>query len=66
MMKTKPVPTLKRVRPRNSSDIYYTYSHWQAREIDGVEYVPVNKFMPSQERTQQIHYLRKDSLEYIK
>jgi hypothetical protein len=28
--------------------------------------VPVTKSMPTQERTQQLHYLRKDSLENVK
>jgi predicted RND superfamily exporter protein len=38
----------------------------QVKEIDGVEFVAGVKSQPSQELTQVIHYLRKDSLELVK
>jgi hypothetical protein len=60
-------PVLKKYRVRNGSgEIYYTYTHWEPNEIEGVTFLPVTKSMPSQDRTQQLHYLRKDSLEAIK
>lgn len=66
-MKNNLKPQLKKVRVRNGSgDIFYTYNHWETNEIDGVVFVPVVKQMPSQDKTQQLHYLRKDSLETVK
>jgi hypothetical protein len=47
-------------------EIYYTYSHWPSKDIDGVEFLPVVKQPPSQSNTQTIHYMRKDSLEKVK
>jgi len=65
--KTPFKPVLKKFRVRNGNgDIFYTYSHWDPHEIDGVAFVPVTKSMPTQDRTQQLHYLRKDSLESVK
>jgi hypothetical protein len=66
IMKYKKEPILYKVRVKNGGDIYYTYSNWDTKEIDGVEFVAVNKNMPSQERAQPIHWMRKDWLEYIK
>lgn len=60
-------PVLKKYRVRNGSgEIYYTYTHWEPNEIEGITFLPVTKSMPSQDRTQQLHYLRKDSLESVK
>ena len=60
-------PVLKKYRVRNGSgEIFYTYSNWETNEIDGVTFLPVVKSMPSQSKTQQLHYLRKDSLEAVK
>jgi len=56
---------LKKVRSKTNSDVYYTYSNWATKEIDGITFIPVVKSMPSGE-TQIIHYMRKDNLEYIK
>ena len=64
-MKKESTPIKVKVR-NGDGTIFYTYSHWQPNEIDGVKYTPVTKFMPSNDRTQQLHYLRKDTLEYIK
>jgi hypothetical protein len=46
-------------------EVYYTYSHWPSKHIDGVEFLPVVKKLPSQSMTQTIHYIRKDSLEKV-
>jgi hypothetical protein len=56
---------LKKVRSKTNSDIYYTYSNWTAKEIDGVTFIPVVKSVPSGE-TQVIHYMCKDNVEYVK
>ena len=57
---------LKKVRIRNGDGtVYYTYTHWSPNEIDGVNYTPVTKSMPSNSKTQALHYLRKDSLETV-
>ena len=50
----------------SQSEVYYTYTHWPSKDIDGVEFLPVVKQVPSQTNTQTIHYMRKDSLEKIK
>ena len=62
MKNQKPI----RVQVKSTKDIYYTFKHWPTNMIDGVEFIGVNKFEPSQNRTQTIHYLRKDTLEYLK
>jgi hypothetical protein len=66
IMKHIKEPKLLKVRVKNGGDTYYTFSNWETKEIEGVTFVPVNKMMPSQSVTQQIHYLRKDWLEYVK
>ena len=58
--------TLKKVRYKNGADIFYTYTHWPSKEIDGVEYLSVVKNPPDNSQTQTIHYVRKDSMEYVK
>lgn len=65
-MKYTKNPILQKVRVKNGGDTYYTYSNWASKEIDGVEFVAVNKNNPSQEHTQPIYWMRKDWLEYIK
>lgn len=60
---TQPIKMRNKFSP---SEIYYTFSHWDVKEIDGVQFLPVNKNYPTQTVTQQIHYIRKDSLERVK
>ena len=62
-MNTKPIKLKNKFSP---TEIYYTFSHWEPREIEGVQFIPVCKFYPSQEKTQQLHYMRKDSLEKVR
>jgi hypothetical protein len=64
-MKTLNKQILKKVRSYTNQDIYYTFSHWEPKEIEGVKFIPVVKNPPSN-HTQTIHYMRKDSLEYVK
>ena len=64
---TKPV--LKKVRPLgNLTDIYYTYSHWDSKFIDGVEYISVSKNNPEEfpKRDTTLHWMRKDNMEIVK
>lgn len=49
----------------NVTDVYYSFPHWNSRNIDGVEFLAVVK-NPPDHMTQLIHYIRKDSLEKIK
>jgi hypothetical protein len=56
----------KKYRVKNGTDIYYSFSHWTGTEIDGVVFLAVCKQYPSQDKTQMLHYVRKDSLELIK
>lgn len=67
-MKTtkKQTPVLKKVRAKNGTDIFYTYSNWKTNEIDGVTFIPVVKNYPSHSETQVVHYMRKDTMEYVK
>jgi hypothetical protein len=68
----KPVKKINKVLRKvqnkfNNSEVYYTYSHWETKEIDGVAFLPVVKINPEENRnTSIIHFLRKDSVEYIK
>ncbi len=65
-MKTvKNKPILKKVRSKTNSDIYYTFSNWDTREIEGVTFIPVVKDLPS-EKLQHTFWLRKDNVEYVK
>lgn len=62
--KTTVKPVLKKVRPLgNLEDIYYTYSNWEKKLIDGVEYIYVIK-TPHMRDTPKL--MRKDNLEVIK
>lgn len=66
IMKTAKIkPQLKKVRSLTNSDIYYTYSNWEAKEIEGVTFIPVVKDLPS-ERLQHTFWLRKENVEYVK
>jgi hypothetical protein len=58
----------KPIKLRNKfsvAEVYYTFSHWDSKEIEGVQFLPVVKNLPSN-YTQPIHYMRKDSLEKVK
>ena len=60
MKKVKPL--IRKVRSKTNFDIYYTSSQWETKEIEGVTFIPVTKDV----NTKQIHYLRKDNVEYVK
>ena len=63
---TKKKNVLKKVRYRNGTDIFYTWSIWETKEIDGVEYLPVMKWSPEDKPEQIVHFIRKDTMEYVK
>ena len=58
--------SLKKVRARNGTDIFYTYSHWPLEEIDGEKFIPVVREVPDSKKNQVVHYMKKDSMEYLK
>jgi len=66
IMKTQKKSILKKVRVKISLEEFYTFSDWPSKEIDGVEFIAVNKRLPAGNDTQIIRWLRKDSVEYIK
>ena len=56
---------LKKVRSKTNSDIYYTYSNWETKEIEGITFIPVVK-SSNKNQNQVVHYMRKDNVEYVK
>jgi len=50
----------------DGTDIFYTYSNWPIEEIDGEKFIPVVKQMPDPKKNQVVHYMKKDSMEYVK
>ena len=58
-------PILQKVRSKTNQELYYTYANWEAKDIDGVTFLPVVRDVPSM-KLQQTFYLRKDNLEYVK
>lgn len=64
MKKNTSKPVLKKVRPLgNLEDIYYTYSNWETKMIDGIEYIYVIKNIGMRDYPK---LMRKDNLEVIK
>lgn len=64
VMIKKQKPTVRKVRPLgNLEDIYYTYSNWDTKLIDGVEYVYVVKSISIRDTPK---LMRKDNLETVK
>jgi hypothetical protein len=65
-MNTK-TPKLLKLRAKNGgTDIFYSYSNWNLHEIDGEEYYPVVKEIPSHSKTQVLHYMKKNNMEVVK
>jgi hypothetical protein len=64
MKKVKSI--LKKVRARNGTDIFYTYSNWPIEEIDGEKFIAVVREVPDSKKNQIVHYMKKDSMEYVK
>ena len=57
---------IRKVKPINGTDIYYTYSNWPIEEINGEDFIPVVKQKPSNDLQQKVHYMKKDTMEYVK
>lgn len=57
-------PEVRKVRPLgNLEDIYYTYSNWESKLIDGIEYIYVVKNIGMRDYPK---LMRKDNLETVK
>ena len=50
----------------SQTDIYYSFSNWEEKEIDGVKFIPVMKTEPKNNVQHNVHFMRKDSLELVK
>ena len=58
--------SIRKLRNRlNPSEIYFTQSDWDPKEIDGVLFLPVAEQIPIP-RGRMLKWMRKDSLEYVK
>lgn len=66
MKKPNKTPIVKKVRSRMNTDVYYTMSTWDPKDIDGVLFLPVVKQYPEKNIKQPVFYMRKDNLEYLK
>jgi hypothetical protein len=70
MKSVKSKTILKKVRARNGTDIFYTYSHWETKEIDGITFIPVVKSPDPihliKNDPKQIRWMKKDNMEYVK
>lgn len=56
---------LVQYRSMATKETVWSYTHWAPRVVDGVEFLAVVLHKPSQDRTQQIYYMRKDFLEKV-
>jgi hypothetical protein len=59
----KPIKLRNKLNP---SEFYWTWPSWNVEQIDGVDFLPVTKFDPSDNKTYQLYRIRKDSLEKVK
>jgi hypothetical protein len=59
-------PIVRKVRNRlHHDEIYYTWSNWEPKEIDGILFIPVTKSYPDN-KLQRLHYVKKDNMEFVK
>lgn len=56
---------IRKVRSKANQDVYYTSPQWETKEIEGVTFMAVTKSHPNG-MPPQIHWMRKDSMEFIK
>ena len=59
-------PYIQKLRSKHNSEIYYTWSNWETKDIDGVAFLPVVRDVPDNLKLQQTFYMKKDNMEYIK
>lgn len=64
-MKTQKELKPIKLQSLTSKEVFYSFPHWTGKEVDGVEFTAVVKQQPSHERTQTLHYIRKDNLQKI-
>ena len=62
MKKNKPI--LLKVRSLTNSNIYYTYSNWESKEIEGVVFIPVVRDEPTG-ALQHTFWVRKENMEFL-
>ena len=62
LVKSKPI--IKKLRAKNGTDIFWTISSWNTKEIDGVTFIAVSKEHPL--ASNDIHWMKKDNMEYVK
>ena len=56
----------RKVRNRlNQSEFFYTYSHWDRKEIEGIKFLAVVKDIDPK-KSQQVYYVREDNMEFVK
>ena len=65
-MKTLIEKPIKYRNRLNATEFYWSYPTWSSEFIDGVEFLNVTKFDPSDHQTKQLYRVRKDSLEKVK
>ena len=54
---------IRKVRVRATSEVYYTDTAWETKEIDGIKFIPVVKNITIRETPK---LMRKDTLEFLK
>lgn len=59
-------PYVQKLRSKHNSEVYYTWSNWETKDIDGVEFYAVVRDEPSNLKLQQTFYIKKDNMELIK
>jgi len=59
-------PYIQKLRTKHNSEIYYTWSNWETKDIDGVDFLAVVREEPNNLKLQQTFYMKKDNMEFIK
>jgi hypothetical protein len=61
------LPQVIKVRNKlHLDEVWYTCTDWTLKDIEGVSFIPVVRNYPDMHKTQQIHYMKKDNMEYLK
>jgi len=64
-MKTQKPELIELRLKTNIFQIYWTYSSWEEKEIDGEKFTPVTKFMPHPNKITELHYVKSSNLEKV-
>jgi hypothetical protein len=54
---------IRKIRVKATSEIFYTDSAWETKEIDGIQFIQVIKNIGIRETPK---FMRKDNMEYVK